>query len=256
MSETLSYLEFGESGKPLVVLHGLFGSARNWSAIGRSLGAKRKIYALDLRNHGNSPWHDDMSYEAMAEDVAAFARAHSLGRIDLLGHSMGGKAAMMAALRHPDLIDRLIVADVAPVTYNQVFLSYAKAMKGIDLTGLTRRSEVESQLVETVPEAGVRMFLLQNLVSEDGKLFWRVNLDALMAWMDRITSFPEVEGQSFNAPALFLHGGNSDYVRPEYRPLILRLFPQARFSVIPGAGHWLHAEKPQDFTTEVERFLA
>ncbi len=192
MSIKLTGFEAGE-GKHLVVLHGLFGSARNWNTVAKRLGDQHHVHALDMRNHGASPWSDDMSYAAMADDIRAYIEDNGLGQASVLGHSMGGKAAMTLALLHPELVEKLIVADIAPVAYRHTMISYVEAMQAVDLSTVTRRGEVDAQLKAAVPEAPIRSFLLQNLVAENGAFSWRINLAALADRMDEITGFPTAD---------------------------------------------------------------
>jgi esterase len=243
----------GPDGVPLVVAHGLFGSARNWGTIAKRLAAARPVVAVDLRNHGESPWSPTQSYEAMAEDLAGTI-ADLGGRADLLGHSMGGKAAMVLAASRPEAIRRLVVADIAPVAYAHSQIGYVEAMRALDLGRVTRRAEADRLLAEAVPDRGVRSFLLQSLAFDEGRPRWRLNLDALAAEMPRIMAFPDLEGR-FEGPALVLRGAASDYVRDAHRDAILRLLPGARIETLPEAGHWLHAERPDAFAAAVEAFL-
>ncbi|HEV7372467.1 alpha/beta fold hydrolase [Arenibaculum sp.] len=249
----LAHTETG-AGAPLVVLHGLFGSARNWAMIARSLGDAHRVLALDLRNHGNSPWSERMDYPAMAGDVAGFIERHGIGPCPVLGHSMGGKVAMWLALQRPDLVSAVIPADVAPVPYDSTLLAYVHAMRAVELDRYRRRAEVEAALAGTIPEAGIRSFLMQNLVAEGGELRWRINLEAIERSFDLITGFPETD-LDYGGPALFLDGDRSAYIRPEHEPAIRRLFPRARIETIRDAGHWLHAEQPEQVLRALTRFL-
>ena len=233
---------------PLLIAHGLFGSARNWGVIAKRLSDAREVVAVDMRNHGASPWDGDHGYEALAADLA---EAIGEGPWDVLGHSMGGKAAMVLALAHPARVHRLIVADIAPVAYGHSQSHLIEAMRAVDLSAVERRSDAAAQLAQ-VPDDGTRSFLLQSLDPAGRR--WTLNLDALERQMPRIVGFPDVEGR-FDGPALFLSGGESDYVRPEHRDRIRALFPAARMARIPGAGHWLHAEKPRAFEAAVRAFL-
>lgn len=253
----LSYLEAGESvgGTPLIVLHGLFGSARNWQTLAKRFGERRHVYALDLRNHGGAPWADTMSYPEMAADILRFLDDRGYPRAAVVGHSMGGKAAMTLALTHPGRVERLVVADIAPVTYTHTHAPFVAAMKAADLEGRTRRSEVESQLVDAVPEAPLRSFLLQNLVLENGRFHWRINLDAVGADMEKLIGFPDLGDARYDGPTLFIGGGKSDYITPEHEPAIHRHFPNATMEMMPGAGHWIHAERPEEFASLVEGFV-
>ncbi len=240
---------------PLVIAHGLFGSARNWGAIARRLAATREVIAVDHRNHGESPWTPTHRYPELAGDLAELIVAEGRA-VDLLGHSMGGKAAMVLAVVRPDLIRRLVVADIAPVAYDHDQRPHIAAMRGLDLAGLTTRAEADRRLALSVPDPGLRAFFLQSLdLKARGGPRWRLNLDVLEAEMEHITGWPELTGR-FDHPALFLAGAESTYVRPEHRPAIRDLFPTARHARIPGAGHWLHADKPAEFAETVEVFLS
>ncbi len=244
-------------GPPLVILHGLFGSARNWRAIARGLAGRRRVWSLDLRNHGDSPWDPDMSYESMAGDIRAFMEAQGIAGAAVLGHSMGGKAAMALALAHPDLLGALVVVDVAPVTRPPELRAYARAMAALDLSLVSRRAEADRLLAGAIGDRRIRGFLLQNLVMRDGAPAWRLNLAAIDRQMEAIGGFPEhLLANHYDGPTHFITGAESGYVKPEHRALILRLFPATTLSVIAGAGHWVHAEKPESFQRAVERFLS
>lgn len=237
----------GPAGTPLVIAHGLFGSARNWGVLAKRLSDSRPVIAVDMRNHGDSPWHDSHTYDDMAADLAEVID----GRADVLGHSMGGKAAMMLALRHPDKVNRLIVADMAPVPYSHTQMGPIAAMRAVDLSRVESRSDAKAQLAGKVAP-GVDDFLLQSL--DLGEKRWKLNLDVLAAEMDGILDFPQVEG-TFEGPVLFLSGAKSDYVRRADRDRTLALFPNATFVQIPDAGHWLHAEKPREVEAAIRACL-
>jgi esterase len=238
---------------PLLIAHGLFGSGRNWGVIARRLAERREVLAVDMRNHGASPWADVQGYAEMAADLAEVIEAHG-GRADVLGHSMGGKAAMMLALTREDLVHRLVVADIAPVAYRHDQNQNVRAMRGLDLAGVTTRAQAEARLAASVPDASLRAFFLQSLDLRAVPPRWRLNLEVLGAEMPKIVGWPDVAGR-FEGRVLFLSGGASHYVLPEHRAAILALFPAARFVKIPGAGHWLHAEKPREFEETVAVFL-
>ena len=233
---------------PLLIAHGLFGSARNWGVIAKRLASDREVVAVDMRNHGESPRFDTQSYADMAGDLAEVIgdRPH-----DVLGHSMGGKAAMVLALTAPEAVNRLIVADIAPVAYGHTQAHLIAIMRSVDLASVTRRSEAAAQMAE-VPDDGTRAFLLQSLDVANRR--WTLNLDVLEAEMPRIVGFPDLSGP-VDTPTLFLSGGESDYVRAEHRDAIKALFAKARFAKIPEAHHWLHAEKPRDFEAACRAFL-
>ena len=236
---------------PLFIVHGLFGSARNWGVIAKRMSDSRQVIAVDQRNHGDSPWNASHTYEDMAEDLAEVIATHG-GRGDVMGHSMGGKAAMVLALRHPDMVRRAVIADIAPVAYGHSQSQHIAAMRAVDLSQITRRSDAQAQLAANGTDAALQAFFTQSL-DVAGKR-WKLNLDALEDQMAHILGFPEVTGQ-FNGPVLFLSGAASDYVRREHRDGIKALFPQAKFAKIPGAGHWLHAEKPREFEAALRAFL-
>jgi esterase len=251
----LAYDVVGD-GPPLIVLHGLFGSARNWRAIAKGLADRNRVFTLDLRNHGESPWANDMSYEAMAGDLRHFLSQRGIGGAAVMGHSMGGKAAMTLALTDPEIVGKLIVVDIAPVVRPPDLRAYVRAMEAIDLSSVSRRAEVGELLAPAVEDRSVRAFLLQNLITEDGQLRWRLNLEAIDRQMEAIGGFPQqLLKAQYTGATHFITGSRSNYVKPEYRELILRLFPNVTMSVIAGAGHWVHAEKPDSFLRAVRRFL-
>lgn len=251
----LSGQHYGAVGTPIVILHGLLGSNRNWTSIAKRLAQKHKVVALDLRNHGSSPWADAMSYSLMAADVRAYIEENALGPVTMIGHSMGGKTAMRLALDAPSLVERLVVVDIAPVDYDHSTGEYVEALRVLELEGLTSRNAVDERLVADVPEQAIRAFLLQNLVRGETGFTWRANLDALSTAMPRLMSFPTGEHDGFRGPALFLAGASSNYVQPAHRPAIERLFAKADLRSIADAGHWVHAEQPTAFIAHLQHFL-
>lgn len=244
-----------ETRPPLIVAHGLFGQARNWAGIARRLAQGRRVVACDMRHHGANPPMAPGGYEDMGGDLAALVAAE--GAADLLGHSMGGKAAMACALLHrPAGLRRLVVADIAPVAYGgRDHLPYIRAMQALDLAAIQRRSQAEAALAEAVPDRPLRLFLVQNLEITPRGARWRLDLPALAQAMPRIMDFPDVDAV-WPGPALFLAGGAADYLTPAHHPRIRALFPAAQFDAIPGAGHWLHAEAPEAFVDRVAAFLS
>jgi pimeloyl-ACP methyl ester carboxylesterase len=257
MSVELAHDAFGETGGPVVVLHGLLGAARNWTTIAKQLAGTHRVFALDLRNHARSPWADSMSFEDMAGDVAAFIERHALSRPAVIGHSLGGKVAMRLALTRAGLVERLAVVDVAPVAYAHTLGSFVEAMQEVDLASVRQRADAERQLERTVPDVAVRGFLLQNLVKSDTGYAWRVHLEAIALNMPELLGFaPPPDEAIYRGPTLFVAGGNSRYLKPEHWPLIERLFPEAELAVIAGAGHWVHAERPAEFLDRVRAFLS
>jgi pimeloyl-ACP methyl ester carboxylesterase len=238
---------------PLLIVHGLYGSARNWGVVAKKLSADRQVIAVDHRNHGESDWQNSHSYFDLAGDLAEVLE--SIGPADVMGHSMGGKAAMVLATQSPDQVNRLIVADIAPVSYTHTQLPFIHAMRSVDLSHVEKRSDALSQLADAgVDDPTLRSFFTQSLDLKARK--WRLNLDVLEAEMPKIMGFPDEVSGTFDKPALFLSGATSDYVLPEHRAKIRGLFPKAGFVKISGAGHWLHAEKPKEFIATVDAWLA
>lgn len=243
-----------EAAAPLLIAHGLYGSARNFNSLGKRLATDRRVVMVDMRNHGESPWAEDASYAAMAKDLALAIDAHCGGRAVVLGHSMGGKAAMGVALASHPRVAALCVVDIAPVAYGHSHMEILAAMEGLDLAGIARRSEADAALAGAIPDKGLRGFILQNLKIEGGAARWRINLGALKAGMAGLLDFPEI-GERYPGPALFLHGTGSDYVTAEMHPAIHARFPNAEIEGIAGAGHWLHAERPEAFLAAVSAWL-
>lgn len=251
----LNAIEAG-SGPELVILHGLLGSARNWGGISRELGATRHVTALDLPNHGASPWSEIMDYPYMATEVAAVIQGLG-GHSAVMGHSMGGKAAMVLALTRPELVDRLVVVDIAPVSYTHTFAPYIRAMRAVPFSKITKRSEVDEALASHITDPRVRAFLMQNLEGGEGGYRWRANLAALAAAMEDILDFPAFpEGTQYDGPVLFLAGAQSDYITSEHEPIIRKFFPQARMESVANAGHWVHADRPEFVVQAVRDFLS
>jgi esterase len=243
------------TGPPLLILHGLFGSLDNWAGISRRLASFCQVFTLDLRNHGRSPHSDSFNYDLMAADILEFLQTHSLPRANVLGHSMGGKVAMLFALRHPDQLGKLIVADMAPKAYPPVHREILDALLALDLASFKRRDQIDAALAPDIPQTAVRQFLLKNLATgDDGRLRWKLNLDAITRHYDELTLPIESESPS-PGPALFIRGGRSDHVLDSDLDPIRHLFPQARFVTIPEAGHWVHADAPEAFAQAVVDFL-
>ena len=242
-----------KTAPPLLVAHGLFGSGRNWGVIARRLADVRDVIAVDMRNHGASLRYSSQSYPDMAADLAEVIAAHG-GQADLLGHSMGGKAAMQLALTEGALIRKMVVADIAPVAYHHDQSQHVRAMQALDLAGVTTRQDADLRLALKVPDAGLRAFFLQSLDLRTNPVQWRLNLPVLAAEMHKIVGWPGTTGR-FDHPTMFLTGALSDYVRPDYRDTILALFPKARFARLAGASHWLHADRPREFEETVRVFL-
>ena len=256
MTVDLAFEDTG-SGSPLLLLHGLYGSSSNWRRIAKSLSDTHRVLSVDLRNHGASPWAATMSYAEMADDVGALIDRLGLDAPAVLGHSMGGKVAMTLALTAPARVGRLIVVDIAPLSYGDRFSSYTEAMRGVDAMRATSRDEIRRALLQTIPEDRTVGFLMTNLVRQGEQYDWRINLMALGASMSEIGSFPEaLAGQRYDGPVTVIDGERSDYIGEKDRPLFLSFFPNARFETISDAGHWLHADQPDAFVAAVRHALA
>lgn len=248
----LHVTEMGD-GPPVMLVHGLFGQGRNWGAIQRELARRFRVLAPDLRNHGDSPRAAGMSHAEMAADLAETLRARGAAGAAVVGHSLGGKAAMALALRHPALVGKLVVADIAPRRYPPALRGHVAAMRALPLApGLTRQ-EADAALAPAIPEAGVRGFLLQSLELAGEAPRWKLGLAGIAAAMGEIEGWDEAG--RFEGDTLVISGGRSAYVAGEDRALFLRLFPRARFAVLPEAGHWLHADDPRGFLAALDGFL-
>lgn len=255
-SVPLHFQTFGQ-GPPLIILHGLFGTGGNWRSIARRLATGRRVWTVDLRNHGASPHAEPMDYDTMAGDILLLLEHERLESAALLGHSMGGKVAMTVALRHPTRVQALIVVDIAPVRYPNRVGPLITAMQGLPLQALPDRDAADRQLAQKVPDTQLRQYLLQNLVRSDRGFRWRMNIDAIASALDEILGFPEVNtGVSYPGPCCFINGERSDYVLPQHDGVLAERFPRARRVTIPGAGHWLNAEYPEVLIANIENFLA
>lgn len=262
MSVELNHRITGE-GAPLILLHGLFGSLENLGGIARRLQDEWQIHALDQRNHGGSPHTETMDYPAMAADVIAYMDARGIDKASLLGHSMGGKVAMQVALQAPARVSRLIVADIAPVSYTPRHDAILEGLKGIDLTRVASRQDADGLLAEFVEALPTRQFLLKNLeripsdaqTASGPRFRWRLNLPVIDACYGNLAKAPEGNAP-FEGPVLFLKGADSAYIQEKHREQIQRLFPAAQLRIIQDTGHWLHAEKADTFAALCRRFLA
>lgn len=248
------HTEITGQGQAIVLIHGLFGSYENLGVIARALAGQWQVVNLDMRNHGRSDRHDSMSYALMAEDVKDTLDHLGLDQVILLGHSMGGKIAMEFALRYPDRVNKLILADISPVQNRPRHLEILSALDGVDLNNLQSRQQADQQLALSITETGVRQFLLKSLYKEDDHFRWRFNIKALIANYQQLLEAPPSKGP-YTGPVLFIKGAESDYLLPEHQSLIQQLFPHSKAKVIMGTGHWLHAEKPVAFAKIVTDFL-
>ncbi|RFA27230.1 alpha/beta hydrolase [Alkalilimnicola ehrlichii] len=250
----LHYTEQGK-GQPLLILHGLYGSGANWGRYAKSLAGDYRVIVPDLRNHGRSPHDPDMSYPAMAADLRALLDREGIDQAIVLGHSMGGKAAMTLALENPARVTALIAADIAPVPYTgHEHRDLIAALQDVPLDAVDSRADADAHLREAIPTEMVRQFLLTNLQRQNGGYQWRIPLQILSDQRRLIEGFPDFDAV-YQGPSLFVHGENSDYVTDEALTPIRERFPQASVEAIPNAGHWLHVEQPEAFSSCLNGFL-
>lgn len=244
------------SGKPLVILHGFLGMADNWKTLGKTWSENGyEVHLLDQRNHGRSFHSNDFSYELMAQDVKEYCDHYDLNSIFLLGHSMGGKVAMTIADQYPELVKKLVVADIAPKTYAPHHSDIIKALKSVDFNKVKRRNDADEMMVALIPDAGTRQFLLKSLFRKEKTTFgWRFNLDVLENSQHMIGDHKEFNNRIMT-DTLFVRGGDSVYVLDSDRVSIDYAFAKAQLKTIPNAGHWLHAQQPQLFYETVTEFL-
>ena len=252
MLNTVSY-PGPDSQTPALIVHGLFGSARNWGVIAKKLSATRPVLAVDMRNHGDSFRAETNSYPDMADDLAEVILAHG-GKAQVIGHSMGGKASMQLALTRPELVEKLVVADIAPVAYTHTQTPLIDAMAALDVAPLETRRDADTALAASISDPGVRAFLLQSLDMRADPPSWKLNLPVLRAEMPKIIGWPGTKG-TYDGNTLIISGGASDYVTQAHRPLFDAQFPHAQYHVIPGVGHWLHAEATGPFLEALTAFL-
>ena len=250
------YSKIEGEGKPLLILHGFLGMSDNWKTMGTQFATNGfQVHLLDLRNHGKSFHSDEFSYETMAQDIYDYCKANNLDKIDILGHSMGGKTAMLFATLHPERIEKLIVADIGPKFYPQHHQSILEGLNAVDFSHKPSRNEVDEILTKYIPDFGTRQFLLKSLYwQEPGQLAFRFNLAVFNNKMDEIgKSLPE--NAVFTKPTLFIRGGNSNYILDEDFENIQQHFPDSKIETIPNVGHWLHAENPKIFYEITSSFL-
>ena len=255
------YGEAAAGRLPLILIHGLFGSASNWHGIARRLAIEHQVLVPDLRNHGHSPWVSRMDYRVMAADLAALMDDQGIVRANLVGHSMGGKVAMWLALTAPERVGSLVVADIAPRTYASRHGLLVRALTALPLHEIKDRRDADTRLATVIQSAPVRAYLLQNMVQDQASNVagrgwrWRLNLEVLAHSLEGILGFPDTRDMKFLGPTLFIHGGRSDYVTGDGLPRIRALFPRATLRGIPNAGHWVHADQPDAFFNAVTGFL-
>lgn len=249
----LDFRSYG-AGAPLVILHGLFGSAEGWHPVAKALSSRFAVHVPDLRNHGNSPRSNRMDYAAMAEDTRAFMAGLGLDRACLLGHSMGGKTAMQVASMFPAVVDKLVVVDIAPRGYPAVYADAIEAIARLDLQTISCLREADARLAPSIPDPALRRFLLKSLKhTGSGSYRWKVNLEAIR--QSYLTLCAPLQLRPWAGPCLFIRGGCSDYIRDSDWAPTRSVFPQARLATMAGSGHWVHADAPVDFVRAVQGFL-
>ena len=250
---------YGEAGGLVVFCHGLFGQGRNWTQIAKQVAEDHRTLLVDMPDHGRSAWTERFDYLGAADRVAALLSADD--PVALVGHSMGGKIAMLVALRHPELVEQLVVVDVSPVTYHHSdeFRGYIDAMQSVDLSSLDRRVEADEQLREAVPNDSVRSFFLQNFRQDHGEWSWQLNLDVIRRDLASLGEWPDgrlADTASYDGPVLWVAGADSRYVQDDYVEPMDRWFPSNRRVTIKDAGHWVHSERPQVFVEVLRAFLS
>ena len=240
-------------GDPLIIMHGVFGMSDNWQTLGRKWADQYEVHLLDMRNHGRSPHSDEFSYELMSDDLVEYLDDRGIERARIIGHSMGGKVAMLFSVLNPERTERLVVADIAPKPYKPHHQQILEALQGLDLENIETRSEADEQF--GITDEGTKQFLLKSLYwKEKGLLSWRFNLPVIAREIERVGE--SLPGQAiYYGPTLFIRGGASWYIKDEDMDEIEAHFPEAKLETIDGAGHWLHAEKPREFFSKVDEFL-
>lgn len=250
----LNFKSFG-SGPALVILHGLFGSLDNWQSLAKQFAKDYSVYIVDQRNHGKSPHKEQFDYPTLAEDLVNFLDQQGIYQSSIIGHSMGGKTAMQFAMDSSDRIEKMVVVDMAPVTYPPHHTQILEALNAFPLEKITNRQDADDFLQPLIPDFAVRQFLLKNLQRSGGSGFeWKFNLASISKQYEKILAGLE-SSYAIDTPTLFLSGGKSEYVKPEYHDEIREMFPEAQFQVVDDAGHWVHAEAPGEFMERVKGFL-
>ena len=242
-------------GEPLIIMHGVFGSSDNWQTLGKVFAEHHKVYLVDLRNHGNSPHSREFNYPLMVADIVELMEDEQLDTAHILGHSMGGKVAMHLATSHPQRVRKLIVVDIAPKYYPPHHQQIFEGFHAVTLSTLKNRKEADEQMAQVITNIGVRQFILKNLDrNKDGSFEWKLNLNAIESAIDKVGEGLE-ENVHFEGSALFIAGGNSDYIMERDTEIIHQYFPKSTIITIKGAGHWVHAEKPQELGDLVINYL-
>ena len=249
----LFYREIGE-GRPIIILHGLFGSSDNWLSIAKILSEDNKVYSVDQRNHGQSPHDSEFNYSAMANDLKEFLSNHQIENPIVIGHSMGGKVAMQFAVENPQMLEKVVIVDISPKSYPVHHDTILEGLGSLDLSEIKSRGDADKQLSEYVPDVGTRQFLLKNLARTPQGFEWKINFPVIRDNIE-IIGYGLDDAAVFEKETLFINGRNSDYIKEEDSELIYRHFPKAKLKTIENAGHWVHAEQPEEFLRSVQEFI-
>jgi pimeloyl-ACP methyl ester carboxylesterase len=250
----LFYRQAGQ-GPPLIILHGLFGSSDNWFTLAKTFAQQYQVWLLDQRNHGQSFHHPEFNYRVLTEDLEKFIAGHNIQQPTLLGHSMGGKTAMNFAVKNPGQVKNLVVVDIMPKSYPVHHDYILEGLQAVKQAALPSRAAADELLARHIPQADVRQFLLKNLArNADGRLTWRINLDAIDRNIESVGAGMLYDG-AYAGPTLFVNGARSDYYRPGDEQTARQYFPASAWAQL-DTGHWVHAEKPEEFADTVFRFLS
>ena len=251
----LNYKKIGESGSTIIILHGLLGSLDNWQTIAKQIAENHQVYIIDQRNHGSSPHTDDMSYELLAQDIADFCLQHNIHKTSVIGHSMGGKTAMFLALNFPTLIDELIIVDIAPTFYDGGHEAILLAMSEAPLLTTNNRNDINDFLAQSIPEFGVRQFIMKNLTrNSSGNFEWKCNFEALVSNYKKLMEFPKTD-KVFLGTTYFIKGENSNYINQDNFEACDKYFPNHKIIEIQNAGHWVHADNSKDFLEALRNII-
>lgn len=252
----LNFKKLGENNKEVVfILHGLFGMLDNWISIGKKLSEEYQVYLIDLRNHGKSPHSNNFSYIEMANDIKELCIDEKINKVHLIGHSMGGKTAMIFAREFPDLLSSLIVVDIAPKAYPPHHQQIVEGLLSLDLQNITSRKQADEELAKKIKEYSIRQFLLKNITKRsDGGYQWKMNLNILVHNLDKVIEETTISYPIY-LPALFIRGKKSNYILDKDFDRIIEFFPKSLVKTIENSGHWVHAEQPETFTKEIKSFL-
>ena len=250
----LNHQQIGQ-GPNIILIHGLFGSLENLAMVAKGLQTNYRVTSVDVRNHGSSFHENNMDYHELAQDIINLMNSLQITKAHLLGHSMGGKIAMQCAINHPERVNKLIVADIAPIQYPPHHQKIINGLKSIDTTKLTSRKDADLQLAQYVDELAIRQFLLRNLASNSNSFFFKCQLNNIADCYSQIMA-KNTNDRPFQGETLFVKGGNSNYITQEHSEIIKNIFPNSRAKIIQGAGHWLHAEKSIAFNKNINDFLA